>query len=293
MSLVAASIGVLSAQVALADDAPMIQFKDEPAPEAAKPTVKKSDSEPEYVDLDSPTPYSTAIGYPKITLGASYNPGFFGFKQTLQDTGEVFNISGPQALAFGALLHVEASPLYQFELEASYLNMSVGDLNFSPYLVKASSTNTESIYARMNRCFYFSSFGNRLCPGIEIGLDTYPSLDFGSSNTVLTLTSISDMVVGLVLNYELPLTPSLTMNVKARYDEGLKIGQSATLGVTDDSKIVGQAGLTFPIGERSSMGVLADIESRTASVHSTLDDWKSETVSYSLMVGYSHALGSN
>jgi hypothetical protein len=191
------------------------------------------------------------LGYPKGDYGISLNPGLYSFSQTLVNTA--------------------AADLQQFQIASSSVSV-ISTVLYGAY------------------CYSLGDAAHKICPGIDLGVDTYPILEF-ESNTSLTLKKLRDVSVGPSLTYLSPLGGKMSMRLEASYRIGLKQGQAAGYTMNSDHVFaLGAEGLA-PVGKSARISFGAGVRSESASFSHLQDQWQMSNVSYLFSLGYRIAWG--
>jgi hypothetical protein len=230
------------------------------------------------------------LGYPKGDYGISLNPGLYSFSQTLVNTGSKFNFSNFSASDFSLSFRARTSPSVLLGLDFNYHSVSTAAADLQQFQIASSSVSVISTVIYGAYCYSLGDAAHKICPGIDLGVDTYPILEF-ESNTSLTLKKLNDVSVGPSLTYLSPLGGKMSMRMEASYRVGLKQGQAAGYTMNSDHVFaLGAEGLA-PVGKTARISFGAGVRSQSASFSHLQDRWQMSNVSYLFSLGYRIAWG--
>lgn len=243
-----------------------------------------ADDQIQHAEIKAEQLFKASIEYPKKEFYATYNPGFNSYKNTLSGS-RVYNYGGTSAQNLSLGFRYSTSLRELFFLDGTYQTASVQDFNDKNYTIKASTATLFTIAAGANLCRVYESSDHRLCPGVQLSLDSFPTLQFPqTSNTEISLKSVRDMTLGVNLLYMRPLFGNSVMNAKLAYDMGLKQGQASDLYTTKNNKISGLLSVDWPL-RSVNLNAGASFEQRLASMQSAQDQWDIENLSYAAKLG--------
>jgi hypothetical protein len=258
------------------------------------PTEATADGKAEVVKTaDNDAFFKTPLGYPKKEIILSYNPGVNGFKNVLTSRNDyTFNFTNNSIANFDASFRYNTSVEDFFGIAVNMMRVTVPA--FRDTTAGFSIDETSVYLTSFLFSGYFCTLGatsyNKICPGFEVGLDSYPVLDF-VNNSRLDLVEIRDMVIGPSLIYTKPLGPELNLMTKVSYAYGLATGQSNKLGVRGNQRVSGQIGVEFP-WQNTYLDILGGLDYRTAKVRSTDDEWQMTNLAYNARLGVRWEWGS-
>jgi hypothetical protein len=264
------------------DRHPPMTFKDPGEAPLGSPRPEYADSVPDDAG------YKAYIGYPKHQLGLYAAPTQVSSKWTGK-SGEAYNLSN-SAVAFGLNYKLIISPLWNVEADYQHYtlkmdpaSLKVGATTFSFLDSKASFDN---YFVRNRFCVIGkSTFYQQLCPGIDIGNDGYPIVNY-SSNTSLAMDRVQDLIIGVNLTYQIPAGTALLFRVMGGYNYGTGIGNSGSLTSKNNSSYFADISLDFHIGEHNIIAVGADYKARTAKVSNANDSWETDASTFGGRLGY-------
>lgn len=263
---------------------PPMQFK---VPTTDKEIADQTNANP-VENIKNDQLFVTYVGYPRYQLKLAANPTSTGFKQEYQ--GLPLNFSSNSNSGFNLLGRLQVNPETAYELDYTRSEYGVkAKPNVGIFDVVESKATIDTIMASANFCNIGSNARNKLCGGVVLGLDAYPSLNF-KTNTNVEITPIKDTGVGLKVNYQYSALPNVNILANASYFYGLKIGQDSNLAVKNNSKIYASSGVEYLRSNLDSIIALVAYEGRDAEVEglngSNLDTWKTKATSVSLNIGY-------
>lgn len=271
-----------SAEPSYGKEKTQLQFK------AVDPTSAGAVGADPVNNIQNDQPFTGYVGYPRFQFGLFYAPTSTGFKQEYNSLP--LNFSSASYNSFNVFGRFLVNPNLNAELEYSHSAFSVSSKDLGTYQVQKSTANIDTLLGRVIYCDVLSHALNKICYGGVAGLDAFPSLNFTNA-TDLEITSIKDMVLGLLLGYQRELGPFAYLNTNLEYLYGLRQGQSSNLGVDSDSKI--KAKIEFNFLSQKSLNYFtagAEYSYRDAKVHGTTgsftDNWSTKATSFSLTVGY-------
>lgn len=218
------------------------------------------DSVPEQAET-----FKTYVGYPKHQAYIGLSPLSVSSKWSYTKD---FNYD---ATSLGIELGYKfvATPLITFELNWFRYEVDVAatsGASVSPYTILESKTTVDNFKTSTSYCFIAgSSFFHRICPGLTIGKESYPVLEL-ISNTALKMSNVDDIVVGLSLGYQAPLTDSLNLQSLLGYNIGTGVGNSGTLTSEKNSNLYFRLGANYNLFAHSDINVLFEYASRNAEL---------------------------
>src|SRR6185312_12403083 len=118
----------------------------------------------------------------------------------------------------GAYYNLIFTPKWNLAFDYRHYAMSIDDAQIRPYNIHSSSANYDDYFLKLRRCFIGkASFYRQLCPGIDVGMDSYPILRFKGSSD-LYLDRVQDITVGLNLHYLQPFSDDFLLNLGIAYN---------------------------------------------------------------------------
>ncbi len=276
-----------SAPVSTDRHAPMV-FKDSGEAPLGTPRKEYAETVPEDAG------YKAYIGYPKHQLGVYAAPMGLSSKWTSSD-GRTYNFSN-SATAWGLNYRLLVTPMWSIEADYQHFAMKMEAATSTPYTFDASTASFDNYYVRNRFCMIGkTTFYNQLCPGIDIGNDGYPIVNYDQSTANhLVLTRVQDIIVGLNLAYQMPAGESLLFRIMAGYNYGTGIGNSGYLTSKNNTSYYANGGVEWTIGQHNLIHVLAEFKSRQAKVSGNVnanvkDTWETASTSFGGKVGYSYS----
>ena len=231
--------------------------------------------------------FKTYVGYPKQFLNLNYAPSSFGGKYSYQ--GFDYNYSSTDVTGLNLNYKLITTPNFFFEVDASYITAKAkaGSAGNS---INDSSANTVPLMFRGNYCWIGDNFFSKFCPGLELGLDSYPVLGF-TGNTTLELQKASEFVYGVNIYGQAPLIRSTTINGRLGYINGSGSGQSGNLTSKKNNLIYLDAKIEWPVAQKRYMNVGLLYSSRTATIGGKVssaltDQWDTKATLLMLKLGY-------
>lgn len=245
--------------------------------------------------VDDDVPFRTFIGYPKHKFSALVVPKNVAATWSLNGTD--FNFRS-NALGYGVGYELVASPRLQIGLEFVHSEMKMDQArvgtgaNARDFL---SSKATYDVYlAKMRYCFFGSSnFFQQFCPGLDIGNDSYPVLSF-VTGTNLKLDHLQDIVAGLNLTYQSPITDKILFRSTIGYNYGLGIGSSGTVTSKGNSSYYLKLGAGWDINDHHGIGVDVFWHNRNAKMadktNAVNDEWTTKATELGARLAYTYTL---
>ncbi len=243
-------------------------------------------------DAENKNLFTTPIEYPKTELYFSFNPGVDGFTDTLSSS-RIYNYGGTNLTGMSLGLVYNPSIENYLTIDGSFESIAIPAFSdTSAGLLVAESTAAILDFSMgFNMCWIFESTYHRLCPGIQLDYDSFPTLSFPqSSNSQINLQTVHDMSLGLNLAYSHHLGQNFQFLTKLIYNYGLGMGQSSNLGTKSDQKISGRIGIEKPISNQWYWNLIFGMDYRTATLQSAQDTWKIENLSYNSRIGVRYEL---
>lgn len=257
------------------------------------PTEAEKDRKLDLVkDAENKNLFSTPVDYPKSEIYFSFNPGIDGFTNTLS-ASRIYNYGGPNVSGLSVGFLYSPSIENYLSLDLTYSSIAIASFNDTGagLLVADSTAQMLDVEMAFNLCRIYESTFHRLCPGLEINYDSFPTLSFPqTSNSQINLQSVKDMTIGLNLAYFLPLAQNFQLISKLSYDYGLGLGQSSILGTKSDQKISGRLGIEKSFSSNWHWNLIFGVDYRSATLKSALDTWKIEHLGYNSKIGFRYEL---
>ncbi len=237
-------------------------------------------------NIANDTPFVTYIGYPKYFLQLTLTPTPTSFKQEYNNLP--LNYSSSNLTSFDLLSRITITPQVFAELEVANSSVAVKSKNLTLYQINESSVDLSTVNFRMNYCILGKVSFHQFCPGVDLGFDQYPTLDFANS-TSIEITKIKDTTAGAYLFYQYPALPNLFWQTRVAYLTGLLVGQDENLKVTMNNRTVFRTGFMWSASENYHIFGLLSYEERNAAVTqvigSNTDNWKVKSNALGAHVG--------
>ncbi|MBX3022262.1 MAG: hypothetical protein KF799_11370 [Bdellovibrionales bacterium] len=272
-----------------ASSVPMIQFKEEG--ESLTPTAAET-----YNDsVSDDAPFRTYVGYPKHRLSALVVPK--SVAATWSQGGQDFNFRS-NSLGYGVAYDLVSTPRFAVGFEYTHAELKMDEAKTGSGVggrqFQESKAGYDIYYAKMRYCFFgSSSFFQQICPGFDIGNDAYPVLSW-VSGTKLKLDRLQDIVAGLNLTYQSPITDRLLFRSTAGYNHGLGIGSSGSVTSKSNSSYYLKIGTGFDFNPRHGMGLDVFWNNRTTKLKDktdTVDEtWDNKATELGVRVAYTFTL---
>ncbi len=247
---------------------------------------------PEVVNpLAEDAPYKAFIGYPKQTLGAFAEYSDLG--ATWKYIGQSFNFSDTP-IAYGVNYKYLATPLLTFDIEYMHWSDAVTDATVLPFVIVASTYSYDTLFVGGNYCFVSELTAlRRFCPGITIGRDEYPILNFGSGNlTRLTLNKVADFTIGVNAKYEMPFRDNILFTLVGGYNMGTGAGNSGSLTSTSNSSYYVKALTDWNVKGNHTANFQFDYSARAAKLEGKIGSnspkWDTDSTIMGLRAGYTY-----
>lgn len=202
------------------DHRPALKFKDD----TTQPVKKEED----YSNgVKEEEPYRAYVGYPKNQVGVHVEPTSLAFDWKFN--GQSFNYRS-NTLKYGVDYNFVVTPQFTVGVSYTHYGVSVSSATADPFVINNSSDTFDDYYLKGRYCFISdSNFNRRLCPGIDIGNDSYPVLQFVNDGVHLEMGNVQDLVVGVNLTGQIPFTDKFVFKGIVGYNIGTGIGNSGPL----------------------------------------------------------------
>ena len=268
------------------DSRPTLQFKDGGQESGGVTEVPEFKSE----ELPESEVFSVYPGYPKHQVALGIRP--YSVSTNWSYSGQDFAFT-TSSVGYGVTYSFQPTPRLLLEAEYSGYGLEAPASSVDPYIVKASSTRLESVFFKGAYCFFGdSSFFRQLCPGIDIGYDTYPVLDFVSS-TNLQLSQVRDIILGLNLAYQIPMTDLTRLRIKAGYNRGTGSGNSGTLTSKQNTSYFLLADVVWSLKTNHDLILGMEYRSRPAKISrksgQNTDTWETKSTIVGVQVAYQYS----
>jgi len=232
-------------------------------------------------------PYKAYLGFPKNRVGA-----FLAFKSL----SSLWNYNGrdynfPNSpLAYGINYAFLITPTWSVGVDYSRYTLKLNAANILPYRFNASTASYDEYYFKVRYCVVsHSSFYRQFCPGIDIGNDSYPIVKFEGAND-LYLSKVQDIIIGLNLNWQIPINDSWGFKANAGYNYGTGMGNTGALTSKNNNSLVAGAGVEYQFPRLHSVSASIDYKSRSAKIKGVIgnntDTWTTKSSDIGVKVGY-------
>ena len=263
------------------DTRPPMQFSDP----GATPLGEKAPVFAATIPEDEP--YKAYLGFPKNRVGA-----FLAFKSL----SSLWNYNGrdynfPNSpLAYGINYAFLITPTWSVGVDYSRYTLKLNAANILPYRFNASTASYDEYYFKVRYCVVsHSSFYRQFCPGIDIGNDSYPIVKFEGAND-LYLSKVQDIIIGLNLNWQIPINDSWGFKANAGYNYGTGMGNTGALTSKNNNSLVAGAGVEYQFPRLHSVSASIDYKSRSAKIKGVIgnntDTWTTKSSDIGVKVGY-------
>lgn len=266
-----------------------MKFKIPDEDDTKKKQAKKTDSSDQ--DASSDEGFKTYVGYPKHQLGLHLVPEKIAAAWTYQ--GATYNFVS-NSLAYGLNYNLIITPSFTIGLEYTHfaVTMPAATANGNTFL--NSSQNFDNYFAKFRYCFISDmNFERRFCPGIDIGNDSYPVLQF-LDQTTLTLANVSDIIVGVNATGTMPVKSLFVLKGTVGYNMGTGMGNSGVMTSKTNSSYYADVITDWKIGHnvnyQHAVQAGVAIKERDASISGTVSNqpttWNSKVLEEGLYLGY-------
>jgi len=249
---------------------------------------------PEYADTTpDDTGYKAYLGYPKnqagvhvatMNLASSWGYGANTYNFTSGVTG------------YGVDYRLLVSPMWQLEANYQHASVTLTEAKVGGLTFHDSTINIDTYDLKNRWCFIGkTSFYRQLCPGIDVGNDGYPIVNFTSA-TDLALTREQDFYIGANLTYQQPITEPLLFTAKIGYNYGTGLGTSGYLTSKGDTSYYLNAGVEWTIARHHVILVNGEYKHRDAKVQGSIpssggssvltDTWQTNSSYLGARLGY-------
>ena len=270
-----------SAPVSTDYRAPMI-FKNSDETPVGAPRKEYSDNVPEDAG------FKAYIGYPKHQVGIYAAPQAISSKWT-GAKGEGYNFTNATT-ALGLNYRLLASPLWKVEVDYQHYELKMDAASANPFSFIESSATFDNFYIRNSFCLVSKwTFQQQLCPGVDIGNDGYPIVNY-VTNKQLVLVKVQDIMVGLNLAYQYPISDVLLFRAMIGYNYGTGLGNSGYLTSQNNSSYFANANLEWSLSQQNTIQFGAELKARQAKVSGQIgpntDSWQTDSTAFGGKLGY-------
>lgn len=258
-----------------------MQFKDSGDAPLGSPRPEYAESVPEE------TPFKSFIGYPKHQLGAYVKPMSLASNWTYQSN--TYNFTSA-ATGLGLTYRLQVTPLWNMEIDYVHYSMTLDAATVTPYKFLSSDVKFDDYSIKGSYCFVGkATFYRQLCPGLIIGNEGYPILNFATSSN-LVMSKIQDFIVGVHLTYQEPFSDNFLFKVIAGYNYGTGLGNSGYLTSKSNSSYYADGGAEWTVTEHNSILGFAEFRARSANVNGVKgtvnDTWTTTSSLLGFKLGY-------
>jgi hypothetical protein len=268
------------------------EFKDEFKFTVPSDGGKKAEEYVQEAEVQADRLYIAPIGYPKKTFFATVNPTFNGFKNTFSGS-RTYNYGGITGQAASVGWRYASSLEEDFTTRLDIMSISVKEANDSVnnLRVAASTAMLWNAAFEANFCKVKETAFHRLCPGLEIALDNFPTLQYPqTSNTTIELKAVRDMTVGANLRYERPVFGASRFEGRVGANFGFGAGSTGDLTTKSNQKFTAVAAFTVPAKKFDWLASVG-LEYRAAKLESNIDRWDIQNLSYAGRLGLKYEWG--
>lgn len=234
--------------------------------------------------------FKTYIGYPKHQISLYYMPTTINSKWSYDATRQDFSFNSNSSDSVGLLYRFVPTPQVNVELDYAKYTVSTKAATVTPFDIKKSDTTVDTIWARLN--YYFvndSNFFFRYGPGIELGYDAYPILNF-VNNTDLQMDKVKDFTLGVNFNLQYPLIQTFLLNLRVGYSTGTGAGNSGELTSKKNNSYSGLLGVEWSLTDHHGLSASVDYRDRQASIEgqrgNAKDEWDTKSTTTAFKLGY-------
>jgi hypothetical protein len=210
--------------------------------------------------------FKAYIGYPRHQASVSLNPVSISSK--FNSSVKNFNYE-TTTLAYELGYKFVATPLVSFEFNWTRYTVDVAaatGASVSPLTVSESEVDLDSVMGTATYCVVSGiSFFQRLCPAITIGKDAYPVLEY-EDNTTLFMSKVSDIVLGLSISYQIPISDRYNINSTLGYNSGTGVGNSGVLTSEANSNLYFRVANLYNWRQNHDVGVTLEYSARAAEL---------------------------
>lgn len=258
-----------------------MQFKDSGDAPLGSPRPEYAESVPEE------TPFKSFIGYPKHQLGIYVKPMSLASNWTYQSN--TYNFTSPST-GIGLTYRLQVTPLWNMEIDYIHYTMSLDAATVAPYKFLSSDVKFDDYSIKGNYCFVGkATFYRQFCPGLIIGNEGYPILNFVTSSN-LVLSKVQDFIVGVNLAYQEPFSDNFLFKLIGGYNYGTGLGNSGYLTSKSNSSYYADAGAEWNVTEHNTVLGFAEFRARSANVNgvkgSVNDTWTTTSSLLGFKLGY-------
>lgn len=216
-------------------------------------------------------------GYPKHRVGFDFLPKQVSSKWSYG--GQDYNFKSNSNTAFGVHYKFQMTPMTNFGFEYSRYDVSVQGQDVTPYTIVDSKVAVDNYAVKSEFCSIFqTNFFQQWCFGADLGVESYPLLDFTGS-TDLELSKVDDVILGVNVGYNHPLFTGAILRLKLGYNMGTGAGSSGELTSKSNSSLLFRGDVEWMWKEKHGFGIGAEYVSRNAKVEglrgNNTDEWES------------------
>ncbi len=239
-------------------------------------------------NTDDGDAFKTYIGYPKHQLQLYYNPTTVNSKWKY--TTQEFTFNSNSSDSVGLMYRFVATPQINAEVDYARYTVTTKEASVSPFTIKASDTIVDTLWVRLNYFFVNdSNFFFRYGPGVELGYDAYPILNFVNS-TDLQMDKVKDFTLGVNFNLQYPMIQNFLLIAKVGFNTGTGAGNSGELTTSTNNSTYGQLGIDWSVTDHHGVNAGVDYRMRKASIDglrgTVKDTWDTTSTNTAFKLGY-------
>lgn len=239
--------------------------------------------------------FKTYVGYPKHQFGVHLEPKKISAAWTYNGATYNFNAN---ALAYGLDYNFIITPRMTVGLDYTHYTVTMPAATANGFTFNPSTANFDDYFAKFRYCFISdSNFERRFCPGIDVGNDSYPVLQF-LNQTTMGLANVSDVILGVNGTGTLPVQSLFVVKAIVGYNMGLGIGNSGAMTSKTNSSYYADLLTDWKVGHNQNyqhaVQVGIGIKFRDASLSGNVSNqpttWDSKVVDESAYLGYTFTM---
>ncbi len=262
------------------DPRPPMMFKDPGAAALGTPPAT-------FNSIPEDEPFRAYIGYPKHQVGLYVMPISMSSTWTSGTNSYSFKDS---PLGYGIMYRLVVSPLWQMELDYNRYTSKMTEATVASLRFLDSKVDLDNYFYRINACVIGNrGFFHQLCPGLEIGNDSYPVLKYVTSSR-LSLTKFQDIMIGVNLKYTVPFGSDFLFKTALGYDYGTGLGNAGVFTSKGNSSYFAKAGLEYGFNKHHSLNAGLEFKARVAKVKGTIgsatDTWETKSAAFGGNLGW-------
>lgn len=217
------------------------------------------------MEIAEDAPFKAYLGYPK--QNATVLVDFANFAAKWSNGTQDINFTSP-TLGYGVQYKFQANPMFSMDITWVHYSVTAQATTIgSSYIVYESTKSFDPILVSTEYCLISAlTFYQQFCPGLVIGKDAYPILEYSGDTSHLAMSKVEDVVVGPRIGYQTPIRESMLFRMNLGYNFGTGVGNSGALTSKSNSTLYLDAGANWAFMQNQSLALGFDYRIRTANL---------------------------